>query len=66
MDFTITSSSFSSTTSSVAPVSDAGKKLFSEMFGEGVVSVEMPKTKTSDFAVFVYHTLIAWFTPLPP
>jgi hypothetical protein len=51
----IAAGDFSSVTVTVAPVSEAGRKFFREMFGcAGVtpVSIEMPKTKFSDFAIF--------------
>ena len=46
------SSDFASTTITVTPNTDAARKLFSEMFGQGAVSVELPKSKGGDFAVF--------------
>jgi hypothetical protein len=51
-DFTLTSSGFAATTITVEAVTEAGKALFAEMFGRGAVSVEMPKSKGLDFAVF--------------
>jgi hypothetical protein len=51
----IATGDFNSVSVTVAPVSEAGRNFFREMFGcAGVapVSIEMPKTKFSDFAVF--------------
>ncbi len=51
----IASGDFNSATVTVAPSSEAGRNFFRDMFGcAGVapVSVEMPKTKFSDFVIF--------------
>jgi hypothetical protein len=51
----IASGDFSSTVVTVAPATERGRNFFSEMFGcAGVapVSIEMPKTKFSDFVIF--------------
>jgi hypothetical protein len=51
----IASGDFSSTVVTVSPATERGCNFFREMFGcAGVapVSIEMPKTKFSDFAVF--------------
>lgn len=51
----IASGDFSSTVVTVTPDSERGRNFFREMFGcAGVapVSIEMPKTKFSDFVIF--------------
>ncbi len=51
----IATGDFNSTSVTVTPASEAGRNFFREMFGcAGVapVSIEMPKTKFSDFAIF--------------
>jgi len=51
----IATGDFNSGFVSIAPASEAGRNFFREMFGcAGVapVSIEMPKTKFSDFAIF--------------
>lgn len=51
----IASGDFSSTVVTVAPATEKGRNFFREMFGcAGVapVSIEMPKTKFSDFVIF--------------
>lgn len=51
----IATGDFNSASVTVAPASEAGRNFFREMFGcAGVapVSIEMPKTKFSDFAIF--------------
>jgi hypothetical protein len=52
-DFSFDFGSFASTTITVKPETEAGQALFAEMFGAGCVSVELPKSKGEDFAVFV-------------
>lgn len=52
-DFSVELGDFSSTTATIAPTSDAGRALFAAMFGAGVVSVNVPKSKAVDFARFV-------------
>ena len=51
-DFRVDGGDFSSTSATVSAISEAGRNLLSEMFGNGAESVTMPKTKSSDFAVF--------------
>lgn len=51
-DFSVDLGEFSSTTATIAPTSDAGRALFAAMFGAGVVSVDVPKSKAVDFARF--------------
>lgn len=51
----IATGDFNSASVAVAPTSEAGRNFFREMFGcAGVapVSIEMPKTKFSDFVIF--------------
>jgi hypothetical protein len=51
----IATGDFNSAFVTVTPASEAGRNFFREMFGcAGVapVSIEMPKTKFSDFAIF--------------
>lgn len=51
----IATGDFNSASVTVAPASEAGRNFFREMFGcAGVapVSIEMPKTKFSDFVIF--------------
>lgn len=52
-DFTFTLGDFHKTTLTVEANTEAGKSLFSQMFGAGAVSIELPKSKGEDFAVFV-------------
>lgn len=43
---------FGATTATVTAVSDAGRELFAAMFGEGAVSVELPKSRWADFVEY--------------
>ena len=52
-DFTFDFGGFNDTTIKVEAITEAGKTLFSEMFGAGAVSVELPKSRGEDFAQFV-------------
>ena len=52
-DVTSPSFDFSSTEISFIAVSEAAKKLFSEMFGAGCHSVDMPKSRGFDFEIFL-------------
>ena len=52
-DIVVEVASFSSTNQTVKAVTDSGKSLFADMFGGGAVSVEMPKSRVSDFVRFV-------------
>lgn len=59
-DLTFTFGDFAKTTITVEAVSLAGKSLFSEMFGAGAVSIELPKSKGEDFARFVSQKGLTW------
>jgi len=52
VDFRMDAGDFSSTTAHVEPVSDAGRKLFAELFGAACSSVEMLKSGALDFCVY--------------
>jgi len=52
-DLSITARDFSATSIEVTANSEAAKALFSQMFGAGAVSIELPKSKGEDFARFV-------------
>lgn len=51
-DVTFDFGDFSATTVVAAANSDAGREFFAQMFGAGAVSVNLPKSKASDFAVY--------------
>jgi len=51
-DLTFNNPSFSSTSIMVKAITETGLNLLSEMFGNGAVSVELPKSKAGDFSVF--------------
>lgn len=59
-DFTFTFGDFNTTTISVEAVSEAGKSLLSQMFGQGAVSIELPKSKGEDFARFLTQKGLTW------
>jgi len=44
---------FNSTTITFNAITEKGKELFSQMFGLGAVSVDLPKSKGMDFETFV-------------
>ena len=52
VDLAVHFGEFSSGTTEVSAVSDAGKALLGEMFGVGCVSITLPKSKSVDFARF--------------
>lgn len=52
MDIRIDGQSFQDTEAVVSWESEKGKKVFAEMFGECVVSVNMPKSRALDFGRF--------------
>ena len=51
-DFNFDFGSFSTTTANVEAVSEKGKVMFAEMFGQGAVSAVLPKSKAADMEVF--------------
>lgn len=51
-DVVVKCGSFTTTSSTVEPVSQAGRQLFAECFGSGVSGVNFSKTKGIDFGVF--------------
>jgi hypothetical protein len=51
-DFRLDGGDFCSTTCTVEPLSEKGKTLFAEMFGQGVVSATLRKSGGLDFARF--------------
>lgn len=52
-DFQTSTPDFSATTISVSAVSAKAREFLGEMFGQGAVSVELPKSTAPDFAEFV-------------
>ena len=52
-DVTVVPFTFAATTITFKAVSDAGRELFSSMFGAGAVEVDLPKSRGVDFEVFV-------------
>jgi hypothetical protein len=52
-DFAFDFGTFTSTTITVKAETLAGKTLFAEMFGAGAVSIELPKSKGEDLALFI-------------
>ncbi len=57
-DIKITDNGFEQTTVTVEPITEQGKQFFASVFGHGVVSVEMPKSKAIDLAVFAERKAI--------
>lgn len=51
-DIRVTDAGFAATTVTVAAETEKGKRFFSEMFGAGAVSAELPKSSAIDFARF--------------
>ena len=51
-DFSIDFGAFSNTAVTVKAMTNAGKSLLAEMFGNAAVSFEMPKSRAVDFARF--------------
>jgi hypothetical protein len=50
MDIRIDGQRFEDTLAVVSYVSDAGKALFAQLFGDCALSVEMPKSRAIDFS----------------
>ena len=53
MDIRFSTPDFNATEITVNAVSEAGKNLFGEMFGQGACSINLPKSKAFDFETFV-------------
>jgi len=51
-EFKITCQDFASTEATIAAQTELGKSLFAQIFGQGAVSVSLPKSKGLDFADF--------------
>jgi len=51
-DILLDAGNFNDTTCVVSPCSEAGNKLFTELFGDAVASVTMRKSKALEFAQF--------------
>jgi hypothetical protein len=51
-DIRISDAGFAATEATVEAITEAGKTFFAQMFGVGAVSVNMPKSKAIDFAIF--------------
>ena len=49
---------FTSTTITVTPNTDGARALFAEMFGDGAQSIELPKSRGEDFAVFAMRKVL--------
>lgn len=66
-DIVVKCGSFTTCTSTVEPVTQAGRQLFAECFGSGVSGANFPKTKGIDFGVFAERKgLIVEFTTDEP
>jgi hypothetical protein len=52
MDLSFNFGSFDTTTVKVEAISIKGRDFLSQMFGIGAVSIELPKSKAEDFAIF--------------
>lgn len=59
-DFHFNFGDFGATVILVEALSEAGKALFGQMFGEGAVSVALPKSKSKDLALFVSQKGLTW------
>jgi hypothetical protein len=59
-DLTFNFGAFNETTIKVAAISDKGRDFLAASFGDACVSVEIPKSKGEDFAVFASRKGLNW------
>lgn len=59
-DFHFIFGDFGATVIIVEALSEAGKSLFGQMFGDGAVSVTLPKSKGEDLACFFSQKNLTW------
>ena len=61
-DLNIIFGDFNTTTITVEALSKRGKSLFAKEFGQGAVSITLPKSKAPDFTEYAANNGLVWQT----